>query len=186
MEQVSNNLRYLLWVGNVPRSKWLEQLATWAKCDLQRAEQLLRNGDLRLNEQSSIAEAVGILEEDLLLTSLLEVQGVDILQENMKYLISTLKHGEQKKMAAYVGVNPTTVSRWYGERLRPTRKHLEWISMYFGLPPHTNLEAEPIFLSLGPITADKRRQWLAERMYALDVTTLHALFPAFERLLEER
>jgi len=185
-QEVSTNIRYLLWAGKLPRAKWAEHLATWAKCDLRRAEQLLRNGDLRQNEQRSIIEAIGILEEDLLLTSLLEIRGVDILRENMEYLISTLNHGEQKKLAEYVGVDPSTISRWYGGRLRPTKKHLEWLGLYFGLPLHTNLETEPIFLSLLPITVDKRKQWLIEHIQALDASTLHALFPALERLLEGR
>jgi hypothetical protein len=58
------------------------------------------------------------------------------------------------------------------------------LSEFCGLAENIDLEKVPLFLFDSPIDSLSRRQWLHEQLEQLDDTTLHALFPAFERLLK--
>lgn len=183
MQPVTRNIRYLLWREKVERAKWVTQLAQWAGCNLARAETLLRNAELRKDEQECVAAALGVTEEDLLFAHLLEDSGTDILRENIGYLLDTLDHGQKKMFAADLEVHGTTVSRWRSGLQVPERSKLVAICHYFRLPAGTDLATEPIFLSPLPISEAERKAWLHRHIEEMDARTLSELFSALQRLL---
>ena len=186
MDRLKRNIRYLLWKEGAERKDWPSKLAEWLGCPLQRAEDLLEGEgeDLTSKEKKALEKATGLAPEDLS-GDLLEKHGEDILVENIRHLIDGLPHGQKKEFAAKLGVDVTTVSRWIGGAQRPTKKKLEEIGKYFGLPPGTDLDSEAIFLWTEPISESQMKSWLMEQIQQIDGKTLREIFPALRRLLKK-
>lgn len=161
-------------------------MAEWLGCSLQRAEDLLEGDgeDLTSKEKKALENATEFAPEDLS-GNLLEKMSVDILAENIRYLINGLPHGQKKEFAAKLGVDVTTVSRWIGGAQRPTKKKLEEIGRYFGLPPGTDLYSEAIFLWTEPISESQIKSWITETIQQTDEKTLREIFPVLRRLLKK-
>jgi transcriptional regulator with XRE-family HTH domain len=185
MDELQRNIRYLLWKGDVDRKDWPSRLAEWLRCPLQRVEELLEgNGEaLTSKEKKALGKATGLAPEELS-GDLLEKHDGDILVENIRHLIDGLPHGQKKEFAAKLGVDVTTVSRWIGGAQRPTKKKLEEIGKYFGLPPGTDLDSEAIFLWTDPVSETQMKSWLMEQIQHIDGKTLREVFPALRRLLK--
>jgi hypothetical protein len=186
MTYTSENLRCLLWLAKIRRDHWELQVAEWLHCGNERAEEILRGGELSGDEHEQIARIVGVHVEELTNTRLVTTYNVNILQENLRYLIDRLMYGQKKALAAYLDVHPTSISRWCSGDQRPTRAHIRRIGDYFELPHRVDLATDPLFLSLLPISVVESKTWLMNRIEELDTATFQALFPAFERMVEKR
>ena len=186
MQGLKRNIRYLLWKGGADRKEWPSSLAGWLGCSLPRVEELLEGegGELTAKEKKALANVTGLSPENIS-ADLLEKQGVNVLVENIRYLVNGLPHGQKKEFAASLGVDVTTVSRWLGGAQRPTKKKLEEIGKYFGLPPGTDLDSEPIFLWTEPISESQMKSWIYENIQQADGKTLREIFPALRRLLKK-
>ncbi len=186
MNKLARNIRYLLWKEGTNRKDWPSNLAKWLGCPLRRAEDLLGGEEegLTSKEKKALEKATGLAPEDLS-ANLLEKQSVDILVENIRHLIDGLPHGQKKEFAAKLVVDVTTVSRWIGGAQHPTKKKLEEIGKYFGLPPGTDLDSEAIFLWTEPISESQMKSWIAEQIQHVDGKTLREVFPALRRLLKK-
>ncbi|MHB1343773.1 MAG: hypothetical protein ACYCX3_05390, partial [Thermoleophilia bacterium] len=75
--------------------------------------------------------------------------------------------------------------RWIGGAQRPTKKKLEEIGKYFGLPPGTDLDSEAIFLWTEPVSETQMKNWFMEQIQQIDGKTLREVFPALRRLLKK-
>lgn len=186
MEGVGRNIRYLLWKEGVECKDWPSRLAEWMGCPLRRAEDLLEgHGEtLTQKEKKAIANAAGLAPEDHS-GNLLEKHGVDILVENTRHLINGLPHGKKKEFAAKLGVDVTTVSRWISGAQRPTKKKVQEIGKYFGLPPETDLDSDAIFLWTEPISESQMKIWVMEKIQEMDQKAVREIFPALRRLLKQ-
>jgi transcriptional regulator with XRE-family HTH domain len=186
MDRLKRNIRYLLWKEGTEGKEWPSKLAEWLGCPLQRAEDLLKGEgeDLTSKEKKALEKATGLAPEELS-GDLLEKHDGDILVENIRHLIDGLPHGQKKEFAAKLGVDVTTVSRWIGGAQRPTKKKLEEIGKYFGLPPGTDLDSEAIFLWTDPVSETQMKSWLMEQIQQIDGKTLREVFPALRRLFKK-
>ena len=186
MDRLKRNIRYLLWKEGTERKDWRSKLAEWLGCPLQRAEDLLEGEgeDLTSKEKKALEKATGLAPEELS-RDLLEKHDGDILVENIRHLIDGLPHGQKKEFAAKLGVDVTTVSRWLGGAQRPTRKKLEAIARYFGLPQGTDLDSDPIFLWTDPISESQIKSWITEKIQQMEGKTLREIFPVLRRLLKK-
>ena len=181
------NIRFLLRREGVGRSEWSTKLAGLLGCDIRRSQEILGGGvDLQPKELALIAKAYKIGVNELRTQNLVSKENVDVLAANIRHLIDGLAHGQRKHFAAELGVDVTTVSRWSSSAQRPTKTKLKRICDYFGLPLATNLEDDPVFLSLDPVTGSEMKSWLHEQIEGLDADTLRNLFPALQRLLKGR
>lgn len=186
MDRLVRNIRFLLWKGGAERKDWQSKLAEWLGCSLQRAEELLEgNGKALTQKEKKTLEKETRLAPEGLSGNLLEKQSADILVENIRHLIDGLPHGQKKEFAAKLGVDVTTVSRWIGGAQHPTKKKLEEIGKYFGLPPGTDLDSEAIFLWTEPISERQMKNWITETIQQTDGKTLREIFPALRRLLKQ-
>lgn len=186
MSNFSANLRFVLWQNEVPRSAWVEQITQWVGCDALRAEKLLREASPSPQELDHIVQATHVNEDELMYTDLLRQSELDLWQENVLYLLKTLKHGEQKRLTDSLGIcSPATISKWKNRTTKPERTYKKGIQHFFGLPDSMDLEHEPLFLSLSPIDTVSQRIWLHQRIDALSDHTLQKLFPALERLFKD-
>jgi len=182
MRQSARNLRYLLWKNDVDRQQWPDQLAAWARCSRHRATELLEDGAMTSIEQRTISEALDLPEETIQFSDLLgEDNKVNVLDENVRYLLGDLHHGEKKRLATAIGVDETTISRWTHRGQVPRTKHVEALGQYFDLS--VDLRVEPVFLWTDPVTDRQRRRWLRERIDDIQPERLRELFKALERLL---
>ena len=182
---IGENVRYLLWKHRIRHASWTKELAEMAGCGLSRADELIRGEDTGADALELVATAFGIAGEELL-GRLLDPGRVDILRENVAYLLGGLAHGEHKQLAAHLGVHPTTVSRWSGGVQRPPVEKRRSLCGYFGLAAGTDLALEPLFLNPTPVGEQAMRERLEVSLRQLPVRTLRELYPALERLLRER
>jgi transcriptional regulator with XRE-family HTH domain len=184
-ELISQNARLLLWQRQVPRSDWVRHLANklppiWGGQNVSRVLNGYEVGNLNFCD---IAIALEIEEEQLRWEDLLTTSAIDVMKENLSYLLGSLEHGGKKKVAADLGIDPTTVSRWLSGAITPQSGTLKRISNYFGLTAETDLSSSAVFLSLEPVSLPERRQWLNQRIEALSANELRELYPALQRML---
>lgn len=184
-ERFSENVKYLLWSDkDLPREEWLSRLVEWTKSDPIRAKELIYGAEPSSSEQKNIAEAVNRTESDLRHARLLEEDGINLLRENVLYLLDNLEHGEQGKLAKSIGVDEDTITKWKsGQGIRP--KNLEALREYFRMPSDVDLKTKPIFLELTPFGDKRRREWLHNHIDQLEPDTLRDLFPSLVRQLRE-
>ncbi|HEY3489810.1 MAG TPA: hypothetical protein VGK27_06790 [Candidatus Deferrimicrobiaceae bacterium] len=186
MGNASKNIRFLFWKQQIDRRDWTAHLAVLAKCERGRAENLLRGEEPGAKELALIAASLRISATELKGIDLLAASQVDILFENLRVLINGLGSGKKSVFANSLGLHPTTISGWLSGKARPEKPNLGAICKYFRLPSGTNLEEEPLFLSILPVSEKSRKRWLRERIEILDASELQELFPVIERILRER
>jgi transcriptional regulator with XRE-family HTH domain len=184
-ETLSLNVRLLLWQRQISRSDWVHHLANklpphWGArnvaCLLNSRE--LGNLDIR-----DVAIALEVEEEQIRWEDLLSSSSIDVLKENLSYLLDSLEHGGKKKVAADLGIDPTTISRWLSGAITPQSSTLKRLSNYFGLPAETDLSKAAVFLSVEPVSLPERRRWLNQQIEALSANELRELYPALQRIL---
>jgi transcriptional regulator with XRE-family HTH domain len=188
MKYLSQNLKYLLLEKGIKRSDWIEKLATSLGCDQRRAQAILegQTDNLSQEEMEALGGFSGMDFERLASENLMETIKADVFSLNLSFLLERLPHGKKKHLAENLGVDQTTISRWGNGTQRPTKQKITALADYFNLPKTIDLEKEPIFLSTMPIGEAETRQWLKERIDALDRETLRELAPALIMLLKRR
>jgi transcriptional regulator with XRE-family HTH domain len=189
--RVSQNLRYLLWREDVARERWAPWLADRTGLALAWCRDLLAaridDADVGPDQLARLGQAFGHDDggETLRFADLV-TEGCDVLRENLRHLFGQLPHGEKKRAAGALGVDPTTISRWLSGGSAPQTPMLHLLRAQFALPEDVDLRTAPVFLTSEPLGAIAQRRWLHERLDALTSTELRSLFPALRRLLEER
>ncbi len=179
------NIRFFLWKSRTERRDWAATIAKWSGSEIARAEAILRGAPLREEEAPRIAKGLRITPRQLREKDALEESDVDVLRENLRFLLGSLERGRKGEFARVVGVHPATVSSWLADRQRPERPGLTSICKYFGLAAGTDLRIEPVFLSYSPVGAAARKRWLRDRIERLAQERLNILFPALENLLRD-
>ena len=181
----SLNLRYILWQQGKPQESWGAEVVAWANCSEDRVWQLLKSEQPRQPEIESISQATGYGQDELVFSDLLQESGLDIWQENVVYLVNSLGHGENGKLAQALGIQGSTISKWKRRSQTPEKTHKLGIQSFFGVPTAIDMEHHPLFLDLSPISAMEQRVWLQKQIEQLDSQTLQQLFPALERLFRD-
>ncbi len=141
-----------------------------------------------MDETNRVARENELVSDDLFFEDLLE--DVDVLAANLAYLLDSLPHGGQRRLAEQLGVDETTVSRWksdkapHGRRVdKRVKDRLDRLRDYFGLSRSIDLASEPVFLSMDPVGTSQKVEWIKERVEAMESTELDELFPALKKLL---
>jgi len=189
--QISSNIRYLLWRKRIPRAQWDEWLSERTSLE-PRIRRALVGGQLddtqvSANELQRLASLFNRENEpESLRLGDLSTDDCNILQENLRFLFQSLGRGGKKSLSGELGVDPTTISRWLNGSFEPQPSSLGQIISYFGLPPETDLHEKLLCLSIDPVALTDRRSWIHSRIDALSAKELIELYPAFQRLLEER
>jgi len=188
MKYLSQNLKYLLLEKGIERSDWIETLATSLQCDQRRSQAILegQTDNLSQDEMEALVHFSGMDFEKLASENLIETRKADVFSLNLSFLLERLPHGKKKHLAENLGVDQTTISRWGNGTQRPTKQKITALADYFNLPKTIDLEKEPIFLSTMPIGEAETKQWLKERIDALDRETLRELVPALIMLLKRQ
>ncbi|MBN2196875.1 MAG: helix-turn-helix domain-containing protein [Polyangiaceae bacterium] len=184
---LSENVRYCLWkdpqIGPDQRKDWARRLAERAGTREERVLGLFDGDDPADEEIRSLADALGRSEEELRYTDLAAEE--ETLTENLRYLLGTVEHGGQRRLAEEIGVKDTTVFRWK-QGTRPRERQLRALIRALGLPPHTDLERDRIYLSFRPVTLRERHAYIHELIDQLSPDELTELMPALERMLKRR
>ncbi len=186
MSPFATNIRYILWRSGAARDQWASRLAELLGCEPSRAEAVLAGTVEALlpEEQKKLAHRLKVSVKELSSPGLLTSREVDILGENIRYLVNTLPYGKKKEFAAQLGIDVTTVSRWVGGLQRPTRAKFGRIARFFSLPAGVDLGADPIFLSMEPVSELEMKARLHEAIDNLDGETLRTLYPVLARLVK--
>ena len=183
VDRLALNLRYLLWRREEPRQDWARalraQLPRWSS---ERVRAVLSDGTQDYRELQELAEALGITEEELTHADLLCESTVDVLRENLCYLAASLVRGGKAELAEFLGKDATTISRWLRGDSRPSTASLAQISDFFGLPARIDLNTQPVFLNMEPVSVIERREWLHRQINALSSEEIRDLFPALKKI----
>jgi hypothetical protein len=192
-EDIQNlNLRYLLWrSGESDRLQWANRLSQLLGCSENTARHLL-SGNLKITGEQ-VRRLIknmepGIQEEDFFFRSLIEFHGIDIVRENVRFLLGTLRHGEAKRLGVSLSVSDHTISEWKRWRRGKggiEKQHLVGLARYFGIDPRVSLDKEPVFLWTDPVGVKQRREWLRNRLLLISEDQLNDLFPALKKLLKD-
>lgn len=184
---MSENVRYCLWkdpaIGPDQRRDWVRILAARSGLAESRVEALFDAEPVDDRELAAVARGLGRDEQDLRYDDLPAAE--DMLAENLTYVLGTVEHGGQRRLAAEVGVTETTVFRWK-QGTRPRPRQLRALLGALGLPGRTDLSQDRVFLAFRPVTLRQRHARLKELIDRLSPDELAVLMPALERLLERR
>lgn len=189
--QVSRNVRFLLWSRPVPRPDWIRWLTSRTSLGTLFSRDLVsdRIADevMALPPLAELARALELADDasELRFRDFLADSGRNVLVENLKFLFDDLERGGKKKLAEFFDVDPTTISRWLKGSSEPQGPGLRQVVSYFRLPADTNLRRDPIFLSLDPVSSVAKRHWVRDRLDKLSEQDLQDLYPALRRMLEE-
>lgn len=190
--QISLNVRFLLWKKGVPSSEWVAWLETRSDLGLYPVRAVVagtRTDDQvtghELRELSRVFE-LGDEGDAALRFEDFPATRAHILTENLRHLIGGLPHGGKKELAGRIGVDPATISRWLSGAYEPEGPSLNSLLSAFHLRSGTDLKREPLFLSVEPVSATEQRRWLLDRLAQLDPVDVQDLYPALKRMLEER
>lgn len=189
--QVSRNVRFMLWSKQVPRINWINWLTNQTTLSLSTCRDLVSDrivdSALTSAQLTDLSRALDLSEDgsDLRYSDLLGDSHRHVLAENLKFLFDSLEHGGKKKLAKSFGVDPTTISRWLAGTSEPQGPGLRQIVSYFGLPIDTDLRRDAVFLSLEPVSSVGKRHWVRDRLDKLSEQELQDLYPALRRMLEE-
>jgi transcriptional regulator with XRE-family HTH domain len=185
---LSENVRYCLWkdpqFGPDARGDWARRLAERSGVREERVLSLFDGGGLEDEEIRSLAGALGRAEEELRYSELAAAE--ETLTENLRYLLGTVEHGGQRRLAEELGVQDTTIFRWKKGDTRPRPKQLQALIRALGLPPQADLERERLFLTFRPVTLRERRAYVQQLIDQLDLDELAVLIPALERMFRRR
>jgi transcriptional regulator with XRE-family HTH domain len=153
--RVSINVRFILWTRKVARQRWETWLASQSGIPEDVCKKLVRgtapDADLSNSHLRALADSLGLDVETLRHSNLLRDRR-HVTAENLRFLFRSLGHGGKKSIAATLRIAPTTVSRWLNGTYEPQPASLRQLVSEFGLPADTNLQEDPIFLSIEPIS----------------------------------
>jgi transcriptional regulator with XRE-family HTH domain len=175
------NLFYLLWRESRDIRSWPGLLAEWAEIQRTEAKRIIENRSVPDEILSRVAEAKDYTVEELHYGALIGSE--QIAEENIKYLLDKLRHGEKKKLAEQIGVTPETVSQWSRGNQLPRSKNREKIKSYFGIENAVDLEEHPLFLVQRPLTDEMRRRDLREKIEEADEDSIETYYDALVKLL---
>jgi hypothetical protein len=190
--QVSQNVRFLLFQRGCAREQWVPWLESHTSIALGKLAALIgsRLDDSVIGEADlqQLANALGLPADaaELRFSDLLGESQLNVLVENLRYLLESCPRGGKKQLAAVLRVTPTTVSRWLSEATGISSRQLNKINQYFGLSGHADLRTYPLFLDVEPAAVSQRRKWALAQLEGLPDDAFQSLYPALKRLLEDR
>lgn len=180
----TENLRFLVWQRAADnRDEWPRQAAALVGCDPARGRELLWEvgKPAEIAEMESLADRCELVLDEVASRRLFEPE--QILANNIAYLFDGLDHGAKGTYARAIGVDVSTISRWRRCVAKPSRAHLTKLAEQFALDRGTDLESEPLFLSLTPVSLAQRRSWLKRQIDRITPQEMNDLFPALRLLL---
>jgi len=183
MESYLRNLLFLLWEKEKDRNKWPTNLGKILGGEAEDLENILQER-IRLSGQQidRLAEYFNIEKAEFQTVDLLET--TNIFKENFCFLLNECS--EKKDIRKELGVHPSTISKWKSGKQPPSSTHLRHIKKVFGLDDSIDLNRDPLFLSMEPVSDLGKKQWIKENIDSLSPQGLRELYPALRRLLEER
>ena len=190
--QVSQNVRYLLFQRGCAREQWVPWLESHTPIAPGKLAALVGGrlddsliGDADLQH---LAQALGLPADaaELRFSDLLGESQLNVLAENLRYLLESYPRGGKKQLAEALQVTPTTVSRWLSKETGVSSGQLNKLNQYFGLPVRTDLRSYPLFLDAEPAAVSQRRKWALAQLEGLPDDAFQSLYPALKRLLEDR
>lgn len=165
-------------------SIWVSKLASRSRTRLshERARQLLLGFQPAPGEVEALATIFG-LERDELIVAPLYNRERGLLQENIAYLAESVRYGQQKKVAKAVGVSPEQFCRWISGKAKPRKSNIRTLLKLHAIDPDLDLERVPIFLSLEPMSAFAKRDWIVAKVQELPADEISAIYPALRKIL---
>lgn len=177
MSRFEQNWRVLAW-QRWPRLSWAERLS---RMGLPLAELVAQHPDPEI-----VLRVEGRFgAEHLQHVDLLADQHIDVLAENLRYLLGRAPHGTLGRLARRLEVSVSTMSRWAAGETHPRAAHLRLLHSELHLDADLDLTTTPLFLWETAFTHEARVRQIHQWVDTLPPAQLQILYPALERLLRE-
>lgn len=178
VSRFERNWRVLAW-RRWPGLSWPERLS---RMGLPLAELCAPSPDAEV-----VLQIEGRFEaEHLQHVDLLADLNIDILAENLRFLLGSAPHGTLGRLARRFGVSLSTMSRWAAGETHPRPGHLRLLHTELHLDADLDLTTAPLFLWESAFTHEARVRQVHQWVDVLPPATLQELYPALERLLGEK
>ena len=180
------NLRWLLLSRESHPSQWAEFLEKFTRKSIsRRRSNALLEGNSSLNEAESlvIAEMFSVDAEELHSVPLY-ARDNSVFESNINFLLDAIPRGQRKAAAKMIGVKEQQLSRWKNLVVRPRVAHLRSFLRFHGIDPDLDLEKQPLFLSMEPISGFGQKRWLQSRIEQMSAMDVGLMFPALKKLLK--
>ncbi len=186
LNEVIWNLRWLAWKRNPNPANWAAELRAMSRgfVSWSRALGLLSGSDPSREEADAIASVAGLEREELLGVPLYARES-SVLHENLGYLVASLPQGEQKAAAVFIGISASQLSRWQKMKGRPRKANIRKLLRFHGMDPDTDLEKDPLFLSMEPLSGYAQKAWVAGRVQDMPASEIATIYPALKKLLRD-
>ncbi|GLI06720.1 hypothetical protein YDYSG_27500 [Paenibacillus tyrfis] len=187
---IIHNIKYLIWKeNNEIRSRKISTKDVLAKIvDIPQSEAMaVLQGRKQLStaQQDLLLKYFHVDEETFILGSLLELDNVCIVKENISFLINQLEHGKKSELGDFVGANHSTVWRWCSGESVPTGKKLEalvlFLNNYFFLDK--DIRTYPFFLDDNISGIYSKKQQLSQMIFELPDEEFKSLYSSLKKLL---
>ena len=196
MSYLAENLKVLLWKskGDHSRKSYAEYIDTIAfRCGMtpERFRAILRDKDRATSQElmmlrscfDAYSDDLSAIEYDFLFSDLVAHSKEEILEKNLKYLFSTLGHGENAEFVEAIGVNPSTLTRWKQGKTKPDKYAQTQIARYFGFRDAEELKSQFLFLGLEPVSTQQKKQQCKKMIDDMDKESFETIFIALKKML---
>ncbi len=123
-------------------------------------------------------------EDEIMYSVLFDEMDVNILKENIRYLLGQLAHGEKTDFARKVNININTIERWHFKGTRPNNKNIEKLKLYFDLEESMDLKEKPLFLNVEPVSVKQKKEYCIKQIEEMSVEEFSAVYHAIDKLLK--
>ena len=196
MSCLADNLQALIFISKNERpkqrySEYVDLIASCCGMTPEHFRSILRDKTPPTNKEVSAlcdyfneySDNLAAIEYVYLFPELKNLSKEEILEKNLKYLFSTLEHGENAEFVAMIGVNPSTLTRWKQGKTKPDRYAQTQIARYFGLKDAEDLKQQLLFLGLEPVSTKQKKQQCKRMIDKMDKDEFEAVYHALEKML---
>lgn len=190
------NLKTLLWLGNREHTgrsypDFVEQVSQ--SCSLPYADfmKILHGNRIpssqELSQITATLQNAGMdlsdIEMRLLFPDLMKTAGAELMDLNIQHLLHSVGVGRIQSFADAIGVNQSTVFRWFRQKTKPDSYARKQISRYFGFESEEELALSFLFLGLDPVTDAQKRMYCQKLIDEMDKDSFLKIYPALKKLL---
>lgn len=186
LPQMALNLRWILKSSGKRPDRWPEELVRLTRNTIRhsRAIALLLGAEPSPDEVQLLGDVAGFDGEELV-TAPLYTRDHSLLAQNLRHLVEAIPHGQGKEAARKIGITEGQLSRWkkWGDQKKPHRTNLRNLLKFHGMDPDVDLEEEPVFLSMEPLSGYAQKEWVSSRVQEMPASEVAKIYPALKKLL---
>ena len=196
MSHLAENLKVLLWknkgeLSNKAYADYIDYVAVQCHMSPEHFRRILLDECQPSSQEEGNLRAyfadygydLTVMRYEFLFDELMKSSQVELIDKNLRYLLSSLEWGENTAFIEEIGVNPSTVTRWKQGTTKPDKESQLRICQFFGYPDTQILKTGLLFLGLVPVSSQQRKQLCKKMIDEMDKEAFEQIYPALRKLL---